>query len=762
MILPRLLSGLRQMAIELNLSGGRRNMEADVGNIQIAGTVKAVIYQNDENGYTVLRLESQDGQQLNAVGCLPFAAPGEQLILTGEWARHPTHGEQFKVKWAERVLPRSVSAIYEYLASRVVRGIGPATASLIVTTFGEKSLDIIENHPEKLAEIKGISLKKAREMSESLRRQTGLRRLMEFLNSHELRPQLAMKLYRYYGDGSLEILQANPYILSTEYIGADFNEADALALALGFDGDSAERVSAAVIYEMRYNANNGHCFIPRNKLITATAQLIEVSEDIVEEGLDILIDSGEVISEPLAGLDACYLQQLYEAETFTAERICAMAKTVYDEEIDLVAITDEIERQYGIKYAPAQKATLEIAARRQIMVLTGGPGTGKTTTVRAILALFDHMGLQTQLAAPTGRAAKRMSELTGREASTVHRLLEAGYSAEEDVVIFNRDEDDPLRCDAIILDECSMVDITLMRALLAAMPPECRLVLVGDADQLPSVGPGNVFLDIIRSQVVETVRLNEIFRQKEASRIVTCAHKINQGEHPDFGKNTGDLFFMKRMEKPAAIELITQLCSHRLPDNMGFDPMDIQVLSPTRKYETGTVNLNARLQQALNPPNKSKKERRFGEIIFREGDKVMQIRNNYDIILKDGDKPVGVGVFNGDIGRITAIDETDQTITVNFDGKTACYGFDMLSELEHAYAMTVHKAQGSEYRAVILSASGGTKMLLHRGVLYTAVTRARELLIIVGNNEVIDYMIDNHRQTRRYSGLRIRLVQVQQ
>ena len=732
-------------------------MQTEEEYIEIAGTVRSVIYQNDESGYTVLRIQSQDGEAFTAVGCIPFSAPGEQLILTGSWIKHPSHGEQFKAVCAERTLPQGAQAIFEYLSSRVVKGVGPALASLIVSKFGDRSLEVIEREPEKLTDIRGISMRKAKEMSESLRRQTGLRRLMEFLSSHGLRPALAMKLYRYFGDGAMETLRTNPYILSSEYIGADFNEADTLALDLGFEGDSAERVAAAAVYEMRYNSNNGHCFIPRNKLVAATAQLIEVDSDVVEEGLDVLIDAGDVIQEDLAGLEACYLSSLYEAETYTAGRIGEMAKVRYDTSVDVEELISGIERELGIQYAPAQKRTLEIAARRRIMVLTGGPGTGKTTTVRAILALFDRLGLETVLTAPTGRAAKRMSELSGREASTVHRLLEAGYSEAEDTVIFRRDENDPLRCGAIILDECSMVDITLMRALLAAMPEDCRMVLVGDCDQLPSVGPGNVFSDIIRSEVVETVRLTEIFRQNEESRIVTCAHMINRGEHPDLTVNRGDMFFMRRTDKTAAIELIADLCSRRLPENMGFDPMDIQVLSPTRKFETGTINLNSRLQEALNPPDKSKKEKRFGEIIFREGDKVMQIRNNYDIILKKDDEPSGAGVFNGDIGRIISIDETEQTVAVDYEGKTAYYNFDMLAELEHAYAMTVHKAQGSEYRAVILSASGGTKMLLHRGVLYTAVTRARDMLIIVGNDEVISYMIDSHRQTRRYSGLRIRL-----
>jgi exodeoxyribonuclease V alpha subunit len=729
---------------------------------EISGTVCDIIYTNEENGYTVLRVENGSGDTFTATGCLPFAAPGEQLTMYGTWTRHPNHGEQFKAEYAQRSMPVGTQAIYEYLASRIIKGIGPATASVIVTMFGEKSLEVIENQPERIAEIKGIGRKKALEMSRALKRQTGLRTLMEFLGAHGLKMQYAMRLYRFYGDEARNVLGENPYIICMPHIGGEFAEADALALDLGFEGDSAQRIAAAIIFELRHNSGNGHVFIPKEKLLMATAQLIDVDIECVEEGFDVLVDSGEIVCESIAGCQGCYLAELYEAETYTAQRIGEMAATRLEENLDTDGIIAQVEQRQGIQYAPMQRKTLDMAAKNQIMVITGGPGTGKTTTVRAIIAMFEKMELKVVLAAPTGRAAKRMTELTGKEASTIHRLLEAGYDADGFDLVFRRDDDEPLKCDAVILDECSMVDITLMKALLAAMPKECRLVLVGDADQLPSVGPGNVFLDILRSGVVPTVRLTEIFRQTADSRIVRNAHMINAGEHPNIAENKGDFFFMRRLNLGTAAELIAQLCSKRLPDNMHIAPEDIQVLTPTKKGECGTYSLNMRLQQALNPPEKSKNEKKFGEIVFREGDRVMQIRNDYDIIWTSKDNTSsGTGVFSGDIGYISAIDAANEILTVDYDGRLASYSFDMLSELEHAWAMTVHKSQGSEYRAVILCLTGGPQPLLHRGVLYTAVTRARELLIIVGDENIVNQMTDNHKQTRRYSGLRARLVSIQ-
>lgn len=757
-------------------------MEEKDNYIQISGTVKALVFQNEENGYTVIKLETTDGEDITVVGCLPYASPGEQLTVTGEYNKHPVHGEQFKAQWAERTLPSGADAIFEYLSSRAIKGIGPATATLIVSEFGVNTLKVIENEPGRLAQVRGISRKKASEISEAFRKQVGIRRLIEFLSNHAIRPSVGIRLYHIYGDEAMKLLNDNPYIIAEEGIGASFAEADSLALNMGFESDSAERVAAAALFELRHNSRNGHTFIPADKLIAATAELIGVDAESIEEALEILSDSGEIVRSSIADREACYLASLYEAENYTASRIKEMASEKLKSKFDVDKLTEEIESEQTVKYADLQRYSLRIAAQRQIMVLTGGPGTGKTTTVRAIVSLFDKMGIKTLLTAPTGRAAKRMSELTGMEAATVHRLLEAGYAPDGDELIFRRDEDEPLICDAVILDESSMVDICLMSALLRAMPPKCRLVMVGDADQLPSVGPGNVFLDVIRSGIVETVRLTEIFRQGTLSRIVANAHMINRGDYPELHGNTsdGDFFFLRRSSPSIAVDTVVDLCAVRLPKNMDISPADIQVLSPTRRGETGTKYLNSVLQRVLNPASESKKEKNYGEIVFREGDRVMQTRNNYDIIWSKtekiefismdggfplpsvtvGEKPIhGTGIFNGDIGFIAGIDEENEIMTVLFDDKLAAYGFDMLSELEHAYAMTVHKSQGSEYKAVVLMALDGSPQLMSRSVLYTAVTRARELLIIVGSDDTVFKMVDNHKVTRRYSGLRARLME---
>lgn len=724
---------------------------------QINGIISSIIYRNDENGYAVLRIEQDNGEMTTVVGCFPYAAPGEMVMAEGTWMTHAQHGRQFKVERSSRLLPTSADSIYEYLAGGTVRGVGPATAALIVERFGDKSLDMLEMHPEKVAEIKGIGEAKAKAICKSFKRQSGVRRLMEFLCSYKIQPIFALRLYKFYGDSALEVVNENPYILASSHIGASFAEADVLALDLGVEGDSANRVAAAVTFELLHNSGNGHCFIPRNKLVMATAELINVQPDTVEEAIETLRESCEIICDEVAGLEACYLTELYDAETYTAKRIKTMSATKMPEDINIENLISRAEKSAGITYAPMQKKTLELALENQMIVITGGPGTGKTTIVKAIIQMFDEIGLDTCLAAPTGRAAKRMTELTGREASTIHRLLEAKLSEDGESVVFGKDADDPLNCDALILDECSMVDITLMKSLLRAMRLECRLVLVGDADQLPSVGPGNVFSDIIRSEIVPTVRLTEIFRQNGDSAIVRNAHMINRGEHPGFEANTGDFFRLKRMQGGTTIETIVELCARRLPDNMNIPSNQIQVLSPTRKGETGTVNLNKMLQAALNPHADDKKEKLFGETVFREGDRVMQIRNNYDIMWKSARGQSGLGIYNGDIGTIVSIDQSTETLNIDFEDRIAVYGFDMLNEIEHAWAMTVHKSQGSEYRAVILALNASAQMLLTRGVLYTAVTRAKELLIMVGDDAIAHKMIDNHKQARRYSALRIRL-----
>lgn len=725
---------------------------------EINGIISSVIYLNDENGYAVVRMETDSGEMVTAVGCLPYIAPGEMISAEGSWVTHAQHGRQFKIEQSNRLLPTSADGIYEYLAGSTVKGIGPATAALIVDRFKEKSLDILEMHPEKLAEIKGISLTKAKDLSASFKKQAGVRRLTEFLCAYGIKPLVALKLYRAYGSAALETVHENPYIISASHIGASFAEADNLALELGIEGDSINRISAAVLFELQHNSGNGHCFIPRDKLIAATSQLISVPADLVSDAIDSLSENGGLVCDKVANLNVCYLTELYEAETYTAERLKSMVGLKTKSSANIERLITKLESLYDISYAPLQKQSIELALNNRILVITGGPGTGKTTILKGILSLYDELELETLLAAPTGRAAKRMSELTGREASTIHRLLGAKMAEDGETVVFSKHEGDPLNCDALVLDECSMVDITLMSSLLKALKPGCRLVLVGDADQLPSVGPGNVFSDIIRSQTVPTVRLTEIFRQKGDSRIVRNAHMINRGEHPDFEANTGDFFRLRRLKGSTAVETIVELCARRLPENMKIPSASIQVLSPTRKGETGTVNLNKRLQAALNPPSESKKEKLFGEAVFRVGDRVIQTKNNYDTIWKTKGGVSGAGVYNGDIGTIAQIDPITETLTVDFEDKLATYSFEMLNELEHAWALTVHKSQGSEYRAVVLALSGDVQMLLTRGVLYTAVTRAKELLIMVGDDNIAHRMIDNNKQSRRYSALRLRLI----
>ncbi len=733
-------------------------MDQELELLELSGTIDSIIYKNEENGYTVLRLTDGNGETVTVVGCFPYASAGEGMIVSGNWVVHGVHGRQFKAEFAQRIMPTGVNAIYEYLAGGAVKGIGPATASLIVNKFGEHSLEVLESSPEKLAAIRGISLAKAEQISELFRRQSGMRRLMEFICSFGLRPILAMRMYKFYGDDALELVRENPYILACVHIGGTFAEADTLALQLGFDGYSRNRINAAVLFELVHNSGNGHCFIPKEKLAAVTAELIGVSHEDALESIDELIETGQLMFEEVAGCEACYLPELYEAECGTAERLAGMASGKFCDKLDVSALIASLEERLGIRYAPFQCRSIELALENQILVITGGPGTGKTTIIRAVLEMYDKIGLKTFLTAPTGRAAKRMSELSGRDATTVHRLLEARFSEDGKSVLFSKNESDKLDCDAVILDECSMVDISLMNALLSAMPKNCRLVMVGDADQLPSVGPGNVFSAVIRSGVVPTVRLTEIFRQNEGSRIIRNSHMINKGEHPNLSENAGDFFRLKRLEAASSVETIAELCATRLPNKMNIPVEEIQVLSPTRKGEMGTFNLNKNLQQILNPKNPNKNEKIFGEVIFREGDRVMQIRNNYDILWRnEADRSSGSGIYNGDIGRIRSIDAETETVTVDFDGKIASYEFDSLIELEHAWAMTVHKSQGSEYRAVILALSPSSQMLLTRDVLYTAVTRAKELMILVGDDQTAYRMIDNYRQTKRYTALRVRL-----
>ncbi len=726
----------------------------------IEGTVSSIIFQNEENGYTILRLDAGQGE-VTVVGCMPGVAPGESLSVRGGWVRHPSYGEQFKAESVERRLPRGLKEVFHYLSSGVVKGVGESTARRMVEEFGEEALDILENDPEKLTKIKGITLKRAQAMSEAFRQQMGMRRLLEFLSVHGLPVQLGTALYRQWGGMAMDVIRSNPYVLVSEELGVDFATADRLGDSLGVGVDDPLRLEAALLFELSHNLNNGHTFLPRNKLLWATAQLAEVSEESLEHCLDALLERGEAVQDQVAGETAVYLADLYGAETFVAQRLSIMSQQQLTPPGDMEKLLRRIQKEQGMAYAPQQVEAVELAARRQVMLLTGGPGTGKTTTLRGVLALFDSMGLDTALAAPTGRAAKRLGELCGTEAATIHRLLETGFDPYSGRLVFSRNADDPLAADAVIVDETSMVDVTLMAALLDALREDCRLVLVGDPDQLPSVGPGCVFADLIRSGAVPTVRLTEIFRQAAQSAIVRSAHMVNGGQMPDLRANDNDFFFLTRKDPVAAEQTIVDLCRRRLPERMGIPTDQIQVLSPTRRRGTGTAALNRALQDALNPPREDKEERRFGEYIFRLGDRVMQVKNNYDVLWREAESgKSGMGVFNGDIGRIIAVAPRGEVLTVDFDGREVEYTPDMLGELEPAYAVTVHKAQGSEYRAVVLAAVDGAPMLLTRGVLYTAITRAKELFIIVGDENVVARMVENDRQTRRYSGLRARLAMI--
>ena len=720
------------------------------------GTVQSVIFQNEENGYTVLRLVTEEGELITVVGCVPCAAPGEHLGVSGAWETHPQHGTQLRAEEVERRLPEDAEELISYLGSGICKGLGPATARRLVERFGAETADVISSQPEKLSLIKGITARRAMEISESFRRHMGLRRLMAFLAQYGLPPVLAIRLRQIYGDGALDAIRRDPYLLSADAGGLPFSAADEIAMSMGFSARSPERLRSALLFELSHNEGNGHVFLPRPKLLAATAQLLG-DEDGVEEALDTLIDEGKVFSETVANVEACYLLRLHEAEDYACRKLTNLLSATADVSSRAGRTVDEIEAAQGITYAPLQRKAVELAAEHGVLILTGGPGTGKTTTVRGIVSLFERMGLAIVLAAPTGRAAQRLGELTGREAQTVHRLLGMSWNEATHEVTFTKGEKEPLEADAVIVDEMSMVDLPLFAALLRALRPGTRLVMVGDADQLPSVGPGNVFSDLIRSGRVETVFLREVFRQAERSAIIRNAHAVNAGEPPRLQNDQGDFYFLCRRDAQRAVSTVVELCQSRLPEKMGIPVSDIQVLTPTRKGPAGTENLNRLLQEALNPPKPGQPEVRWGDRVYRPGDRVMQTRNDYDILWEREDGTVGSGVFNGDVGHVQAIDPAGEWLAILYEDRKALYSLEMLSEIDLAYAQTVHKAQGSEYPCVVLCAMPSAPGLMVRGVLYTALTRARELLILVGDDAAVREMAANDRRARRYSGLRWRL-----
>ena len=724
----------------------------------IQGVISAVVFQNYDNGYAVLRLNVGGGQAVTVVGTVPLPAVGERLMVTGKWSSHPSFGRQFEAEFLERMMPQTGMEILSYLSSRIIKGIGPRMAARIVERFGDETLLVMERQPERLAEVSGISREKALKIGEEFHQRVGMRQIMEFFTLHHLPAELAVRAYKVYGESTIDLLYDDPYLLMDEGLEAPFGAVDRFAIDLGVAGDDPRRVEAGILFELHYNLSAGHAFLPEEKLIGATAQLLNIDAESVMGGLERLLEGERLVRQHLAGITVDYLPELYEAEIYCTEKLLNFASVHIPEPRGLDRMLRNAQKEIGIEYSEQQKDAIRAAATERVLLITGGPGTGKTTILNGILSLLGQMQLSCLLAAPTGRAAKRLTEVTGEEASTIHRLLEAGIDQNTGRMFFAKDESNPLKADAIIIDEMSMVDVQLLCSLLQAIPESKRIILVGDPDQLPPVGPGFPFSDMLRSGVLPTVRLTEVFRQAQESLIVMNAHRVNRGQMPELKSVTSDFFFMRRQSEDLVRQTVRDLCTTRLPQNMGIPADQIQVLTPTRKGGVGTWSLNSLLQEALNPAAPMKKERPSGEFTFREGDRVMQIRNNYDILWKKTDgSAVGAGIFNGDIGIIKAIDHQMETVTVVYDDREADYDFAQLNELEPAYAMTVHKSQGSEYRAVILVAWNGSPYLLSRSILYTAITRARELLIIVGREETVAVMTENAKKNRRYSGLKLRL-----
>ena len=727
------------------------------GLLSIEGSVEKIIYQNEENGYTVCEIFTPSDELFTLVGNMPYLSEGETISALGNWVNHATFGKQFKVEFYEKQLPATETAILKYLSSGAVRGIGKVTAQRIVSQFGADSFEVIEHNPQWLAEIPGISPKKAEQISASFAAQFGMRNVMMFCREY-FGPTTAVRIYKKWGNGAVERIKQNPYILCGEIYGVGFEKADAIAKDLGIKKNAPERIAMGLKYVLMHNAaSNGHSFLPLDKLCAVAKRLLSCEMNEIEDEAAALETRGEIVCVRHEGMKCAYLRDYYEAEKYTASKLCALDRAGKNlGEDNVLSLISMVERESNMEYAVLQKRAICQAASNGVFILTGGPGTGKTTVVRAIIRVFDAMGLRIALAAPTGRAAKRMSQSAGEEAKTIHRLLEMEYGA-EDKLRFRKNENDQLEDDVIIIDEASMLDLMLTNALLKAIKPGARLILIGDVNQLPPVGAGHVFDDIIKSDRFATVELTHIFRQAQESLIVTNAHAVNHGEYMNLESKSGDFFFLPRQDDAQTAATIAELCKKRLPKSYGLTVFEgIQVITPSRKGDAGTEMLNSALQSAINPPARGKAEKKVRDFTLREGDKVMQIKNNYDIEWnKNGSQ--GFGIFNGDIGVIKKIDLSEELITVDFEDKICEYDYTMLDELELAYAITVHKSQGSEYPIVIMPLYRYTPKLLTRNLLYTAITRAQSIVILVGNGEVAKAMVDNNRQTKRYTGLRYAL-----
>lgn len=723
--------------------------------IELSGIVDSVIFSNAENGYTICEIEdSATGEPVVLAGTMPYVVEGDNLTVRGSWVIHPTYGKQLRVTEYDKTLPAERGQMLRYLASGAVKGVGPKTALKIINEFEESAFDVIANHPDWLAGIPGISRKKAREISSSFNDVAGARNVMMRFRDY-LSDSASMKVYKKWGSSAIDRVKENPYILCEQIDGIGFTKADAVAMSFGIEKDSEFRVSGGIVAFLRgVLAKEGHTCMPIDKLEERCAEFLEVERARVHEVLVNMLVQSKLRVTSRDDVKYIYLPAYFNAERFVAAKLTRLRRQCEVYEIaDVERMIVRLERTNDIEYDRLQTEAIVNTLKSGVMILTGGPGTGKTTVIKAIIEIYRTLGMSIALAAPTGRAAKRMSEATSCEAKTIHRMLCMEYNGDDGVGKFLKDENDPLEEDVFIIDECSMIDVLLMEAFLKAVRPGSRIIFIGDADQLPPVGAGNVFSDLIKSGAFATVKLDKIYRQDEDSRIITNAHEINEGRMPDLSNSNRDFFFMAREDDEAVAATIAGLYKTRLPRTYGEDIIpQIQVMSPSRKGVCGTDNLNALLQSVMNPPDKSKRERRYGDTVFREGDRVMQTKNNYSVVWeKDGVE--GEGIFNGDIGTIEKIDTELGVFVIRFDDRVCDYDTANLEELEHAWAITVHKSQGSEYPVVIMPVCPFAPMLLTRNLFYTAVTRAKRIVILVGRKFVIQKMVENDAHAVRYTGL---------
>lgn len=727
------------------------NQKVDIS-VELSGSVEDVIYKNADNGYTVINLGCDEGL-IAVVGNLGDVNEGERLSLRGGWITSPKYGRQFKAAMCERSMPETESEISAYLGSGVIKGLGPAIAKRIVKQFGTEALDIIDNDCMRLTVIKGITSDKALYISNEYHKITGVNEVIKFLGEYNFGPAHAISVWSAFEHDSIKQIKTNPYILCTSGIDIDFRSVDRMAADLGFDAENSDRVRAGIVYVLHENANAGHTCLPTEKLRESVCDNLGIERRQFESCLDDCEEKDWVVRITLGKREFVYLPEYYLAETYIAKKLAFMLRTSAQYEKDYSDEIRGVEFSENIQYEDLQRAAISACLTGSVFILTGGPGTGKTTTLNGVIKILKAQKKRILLCAPTGRAANRMSDLTGEPARTIHRLLEVDFNAKGELK-FKRNETNPLPADVVIADEMSMVDALLMCSLVRAIKPTSKFIMVGDSNQLPSVGAGNVLKDLIASHYIPSVELKEIFRQAAQSLIVTNAHRIVNGEFPVLDDRQNDFFFMNKSLESDIAELVIQLAKQRLPDTYGFSPIDdIQVLCPTKMGMAGTKELNKQLQSALNPPSQNKAELKFFDVIFRTGDKVMQTKNDYDVLwTKNNEK--GSGIFNGDIGIIRSVDRFSQNVTIDFEGRVAIYTSEMLRRLEHAYAITIHKSQGSEYDAVIIPITAFTHNLLYRNLLYTGVTRAKKMIIVIGTKELVKTMVDNNRKMLRYSLLR--------